>query len=292
MLNLSLLDPQNYAHVGSYIVPVGKDLILPQRVELSDTMMIRWTINHLAKDVDFLQLGSGLLISEIEIMGYGIIESATFDIPPSNFQTKRVQLINLDLQVPQKLTFRSPSTSILNSVLEFYAYTGEEEQVYNTYHTDYMPSNNPVNINTGDLTTAFSAALASNTATQAQATAAAINNSTKTGNTIPSNATAKPWTGNILDHKIIDPKALRLETHLMHTGKNGSANSNSTVFLVVGDPTGKDINKFDHILTPLGDWTSSNEEDVLPVYAWVEPNKTPVTLSNYEVMPLTTTATP
>jgi hypothetical protein len=285
MLNLSLLDPQNYAHVGSYIVPVGKDLILPQRAELSDTMMIRWTINHLAKDVDFLQLDSGLLISEIEIMGYGIIESATFDIPPSNLKNKRVQLINLSLEVPQKLTFRSPSTSILNSVLEFYAYTGEEEQVYNTYHTDYMPSNNPVNINTGDLTTAFSAALAGNALNQAQATAAAINNSTKTGFSSSSIATAKPWSGDILNHKILDAKPSRLESHVMHTGKNGTVTSNSTVFLVVGDTAGKDLNKFDHILTSLGDWTSTNEEDILPVYAWVEANKTPVTLSNYEISP-------
>jgi hypothetical protein len=285
MLNLSLLDPQNYAHVGSYIVPVGKDLILPQRAELSDTIMIRWTINHLAKDVDFLQLGSGLLISEIEIMGYGIIESATFDIPPSNFQNKRVQLINLSLEVPQKLTFRSPSTSILNSVLEFYAYTGEEEQVYNTYHTDYMPSNNPVNINTGDLTTAFSQALASNALNQAQANAAAINNSNKTGFTNTVIGTAKPWSGDILNHKILDPKTSRIESHIMHTGKNGAVASSSTVYVVVGDTTGKDLNKFDHILTSLGDWTSTNEEDILPVYAWVDATKSQVTLSCYEVMP-------
>jgi hypothetical protein len=289
MLNNSLLDPLNYIHVGSYPVRNGNDLILPPRAELSDTMLVRWMIHQLTKTTDFIQLGSGLLISEIEVQGFGVLESQTFDIPPSLFNTKRVQLINLDLAVPQKLTFSPQTSGVLNSTLEFYAYTGAEEQVYQTFHTEYMPSNNPASVNTSDLTAAFSQALSSNAATQAQATAAAINNSNRTGNSIPSSAQAKPWTGNILDHKILDPKALRLESHVMHTGKNGAAVSNSTVFLVVGDPTGKDINKFDHILTPLGDWTSANEEDVLPVYAWVEPNKAQVTLSNYEVMPLAPT---
>ena len=119
MLNNSLLNPQNYTHVGSYPVQNRKDLILPQRAELFDTMMIWWTINHLSKDANFDNLGSGLLISEIEIQGYGVIESQTFDIPPSNFKTKRVQLINLDLEVPQKLTFRPQSSGVLNSILEF-----------------------------------------------------------------------------------------------------------------------------------------------------------------------------
>lgn len=285
MLNLSLLNPQNYAHVGSYIVPIGKDLILPQRVELSDTMMIRWTINHLAKDVDFLQLDSGLLISEIEIMGYGIIESATFDIPPSNFQNKRVQLVNLDLQVPQKLTFRSPSTSILNSVLEFYAYTGEEEQVYNTYHTDYMPANNPVSINTSDLTAAFTQALTSTAASQAAATATAINNSNKTGVVTATTVQVLPWSGNAANHSILVANASRLQSHLNHTGKNGTANSTSRVYLAVGTSTNKDNNKFDYYLDSLGDFTSSNEEDTLQIFAWVDVGKSQVTLAINELLP-------
>ncbi len=285
MLNLSLLDPQNYAHVGSYIVPIGKDLILPPRVELSDTMMIRWTIKHLAKDVDFLQLDSGLLISEIEIMGYGIIESATFDIPPSNLKNKRVQLVNLDLQVPQRLMFRSPSVGVLNSVLEFYAYTGEDEQVYNTYHTDYMPSNNPASISTSDLTAAFTQALTNTAASQAAATATAINNSNKAGVVTATTVNVLPWSGNAANHAILAASATRIQTHLSHTGKNGTATSNSRVYLAVGTSTNKDINKFDYYLDSLGDFTSSSEEDNLPIFAWVEAGKSQVTLAINELLP-------
>ena len=158
MLNTSLLNQNNYAHVGSYPAHGGKDLIIPQRAELSDTMLVRWTIHQVAKDVDFTTLNSGLLISEIEVEGFGVLESQTFDIPPSKFNNKRVQLINLDLAVPQKLTFTTQNSGVLNSTLELYAYIGAEEQVYQTYHTEYMPTSNPSTIDPSVLTAALVAA--------------------------------------------------------------------------------------------------------------------------------------
>jgi hypothetical protein len=280
MLNNSLLNPQNYTHVGSYPVHRDKDLILPQRAELFDTMLIRWTISHLSKDTNFDNLGSGLLISEIEIQGFGVIESQTFDIPPSNFQTKRVQLINLDLEVPQKLTFRSQSSGVLNSVLEFYAYTGQDERVYNTFHTDYMPSNNPSSINPADLTAAFTAAVPAmaqqiGAATQVATTAAlAAEKAAETArNSIDRDVTIKAWTGNAGDHLVIQPSQNRIETKIFNR-------HNQRMYISIGTPStpgqpvvAKTFESYTEILEPNGSFISTDDDRLLPIYIYLAANK-------------------
>jgi hypothetical protein len=278
MLKNSLLNPLNYTHVGSYPVHRDKDLILPQRAELFDTMLIRWTINHLSKDINFDNLGSGLLISEIEIQGFGVIESQTFDIPPSNFQTKRVQLINLDLEVPQKLTFRSQSSGVLNSVLEFYAYTGEDEQVYQTFHTDYMPTNNPSSINPADLTAAVVAAVPAmaqqiGAATQAATTAALATqaNSETAKNAVDRDVTIKAWTGTAADHLVVLASTNRIETKIFNR-------STQRMYISVGTPTGvpavaKTFESYTEILEPNGSYISTDDDRLLPIYVYLAVGK-------------------
>jgi hypothetical protein len=246
-----------------------------------DSAIIFFTPKVANKGVDLASLQCTIV--QITDRGAWGKEEETFTVDASSFNNRKYRLFDLTTDAEYSLKILPPP-ELRMGILEIY-FDPNQSNIQSSGNFNYMPSNNPVSFNPSDLTTAFSAALAGNALNQAQATAAAINNSQKTGFNSSSIATAKPWTGNIADHKIFDAKPSRLETHVMHTGKNGTANSNSTVFMVVGDTAGKDNNKFDHILTPLGDWTSSNEEDVLPVYAWVEPNKTPVTLSNYEVLP-------
>jgi hypothetical protein len=290
MLNNSLLNPQNYTHVGSYPVHRDKDLILPQRAELFDTMLIRWTISHLSKDTNFDNLGSGLLISEIEIQGFGVIESQTFDIPPSNFQTKRVQLINLDLEVPQKLTFRSQSSGVLNSVLEFYAYTGQDEQVYQTFHTDYMPSNNPASIDTAAMTAAVIAAVPTmaaqiGAATQtATAAALAAEKALETARTsVDRDVTIKAWTGNAGDHLVIQPSQNRIETKIFnrHTQR---------MYISIGAPStvpsvAKTFESYTEILEPNGSYISTDDDRLLPIYVYLAANKPAGQASITELLP-------
>jgi hypothetical protein len=274
MLNNSLLNPLNYTHVGSYPVHRDKDLILPQRAELFDTMLIRWTINHLSKDINFDNLGSGLLISEIEIQGFGVIESQTFDIPPSNFQIKRVQLINLDLEVPQKLTFKSQASGVLNSVLEFYAYTGQDEPVYQTFHTDYMPSNNPASVDPAALTAAFVAAVpvmaqqigaATQTATAAALAAQANNETAK--NSIDRDVTIKAWTGTPADHMVVLSSTTRLEVKIFNR-------STQRMYISLGTPTSipaiaKTFESYTEILEPNGSYISTDDDRLLPIYVYL-----------------------
>jgi hypothetical protein len=290
MLNNSLLNPLNYTHIGSYPVHRDKDLILPQRAELFDMMLIRWTINHLSKDINFDNLGSGLLISEIEIQGFGIIESQTFDIPPSNFKTKRVQLINLDLEVPQKLTFRSQSNGVLNSVLEFYAYTGQDEQVYQTFHTDYMPSNNPASIDTAAMTAAVIAAVPTmaaqiGAATQtATAAALAAEKALETARTsVDRDVTIKAWTGNAGDHLVIQPSQNRIETKIFnrHTQR---------MYISIGAPStvpsvAKTFESYTEILEPNGSYISTDDDRLLPIYVYLAANKPAGQASITELLP-------
>ena len=285
MLNSSLLNPSNYAHVGSYPIPKSGELTIPARTELSDTMMIRWTINHLARNADFTQLGSGLLISEIWIDGYGVLESQTFDIPPSNFTTKRVQLVNLDLEVPQKLIFKSQSSDVLNSVLEFYAYVGKEETVYQTYHTEYMPTNNPSTFDPAALTAAVvaaSPALAQATAAATQqvaaATLAAQDAAESARSTIDSKPTIKAWTGNPNDHVIVADSPNRLETKIFNQ-------HNQRMYLAFGKPGNKTFENYTEILEPNGSYISTDEERLLPLLVYLAANKPPGQASIAELMP-------
>jgi hypothetical protein len=289
MLNNSLLNPLNYTHVGSYPVHRDKDLILPQRAELFDTMLIRWTINHLSKDIIFDNLGSGLLISEIEIQGFGVIESQTFDIPPSNFQTKRVQLINLDLEVPQKLTFRSQS-GVLNSILEFYAYTGQDEQVYQTFHTDYMPSNNPASIDTAAMTAAVIAAvptmaaqIGAATQTATAAALAAQANAETARNSVDRDVTIKAWTGTAGDHLVVPSSTNRLETKIFNR-------SNQRMYISLGAPTSvpavaKTFESYTEILEPNGSYISTDDDRLLPIFVYLAANKPNGQASITELLP-------
>jgi hypothetical protein len=290
MLNNSLLNPLNYTYVGSYPVHRDKDLILPQRAELFDTMLIRWTINHLSKDINFDNLGSGLLISEIEIQGFGVIESQTFDIPPSNFQIKRIQLINLDLEVPQKLTFRSQASGVLNSVLEFYAYTGQDEPVYQTFHTDYMPSNNPASVDPAALTAAFVAAvpvmaaqIGAATQTATAAALAAQSNAETARNSVDRDVTIKAWTGTPSDHMVVPASNTRLETKIFNRHIH-------RMYISVGTPTGipavaKTFESYTEILEPNGSYISTDDDRLLPIYVYLAAGKPAGQASITELLP-------
>jgi hypothetical protein len=286
MLNNSLLDPLNYIHVGSYPVRNGNDLILPPRAELSDTMLVRWMIHQLTKNTDFIQLGSGLLISEIEVQGFGVLESQTFDIPPSLFNTKRVQLINLDLAVPQKLTFSPQSSGVLNSTLEFYAYTGAEEQVYQTFHTEYMPSfNQPQSSDPAALTAAVVAAAPVLAQTIAAATgtvtaqALAAQAASETARTSQDrDITIKAWTGNPQDHVVCLDSPNRLETKIINR-------HNQRMYISVGKAAGKTFESHTEFIDPGATYISTDDDRLLPVLVYLAATKPPGQASVTEFFP-------
>jgi hypothetical protein len=246
-----------------------------------DSAIIFFTPKVANKGVDLASLQCTIV--QITDRGAWGKEEETFTVDASSFNNRKYRLFDLTTDAEYSLKILPPP-ELRMGILEIY-FDPNQSNIQSSGNSNYMPSNNPVNFNLSDLTTSFAQALGNNNLNQAQATATAINNAQKAGFNSSSIAQATPWSGNMANHKIFDVEASRLQTHVMHTGKNGTVASSSTVYLVVGDTAGKDNTKFDHVLTPTGDWTSTNEEDTLAVYAWVEVGKAPVTLSNYKVMP-------
>lgn len=151
-----------------------------------------------------------------------------------------------------------------------------------------MPTNNPSQVDPSALAAAFSTALANNAQIQADATANAINQSGKGRRTTSSLVQALPWSGNFTNHKIVLANINRLQSRLFHTGKNGTAISNSRVSAIIGSTTNKTNLTPDTYLITDGEFVSNQDEDTLEIYAWVDANKSPVTLSLSEYFPLET----
>jgi hypothetical protein len=122
-MNLGTLDPNNYLFVGGYTVQNNKDLIVPDSLELSQTMLVKWQIRQLVKGATIDQIDSATLSAVLEIPGLGKLEDDSYSIKPSIQGDDRVQLISFNPALPYKLTLSQPSELVLNSRLEFYQFT-------------------------------------------------------------------------------------------------------------------------------------------------------------------------
>lgn len=275
MLDLQHLNPLNYSHVGSFIVPVnGKDLIIPSQTDITETMLIRWQVNQVGKGLDLNSIEAGLLISEIEIPSFGVIESSTFDIAASTFKSKRIQLVQLNLDLPQKLTFRMPSVGITNSILEFYAYTGTESQIYIDRESNYMPSSNPVIIDPTELANAI--ATASATANN-QNLVDEFNRETS-HSTTDTAYIATAWSGTAQPHIALPLSNTRIGYKLFNRGVN-------KVYVAVGSPTNKTVDSYIDIIQPGGFYNSTEMDRSLQLILYVAANKPNNPISISELLP-------
>jgi hypothetical protein len=275
MIDLQHLDPLNYTHIGSFIVPAnGKDLIIPNHVELAQTMLIRWQVNQVAKGLDLNSIEPGLLISEIEIPSFGVIESSTFDIIPSNFKSKRIQLVQLNLDLPQKLTFQQSSIGVTNSILEFYAYTGIEAQIYTDRQSNYMPSNNPVIIDPTELANAIATASAT---ANTQNLVDEFNRETS-HSTADTAYIATAWSGTATPHIALPLSNTRIGYKLFNRGVN-------KVYVAVGSPTNKTFDSYIDIIEPGGFYNSSEMDRSLQLILYVAANKPNNPVSISELLP-------
>jgi hypothetical protein len=212
-------------------------------------------------------------ITQITDRGEWGKEEEDFTVEASSFSNRKYREFDLTTNAVYSMKI-NPPPELRMGILEIYF----DPTIQNTSN---MGTNNPATapVDTEAIATAVGLAMQMNNEAQAQATAMAI----RTSNTVkkPTGFTkqVEPWSGDITNHLIVEENPDRRQSKIYHTGKNGTANSNSQISLVVGDLNGKGVNAPDGYLNPQGDFTSNEDEDILAIYAWVAANKPAVTVS-------------
>lgn len=115
------LDFNSYTFAGGFTVQRGRDLIIPESLVLSQTMLVKWQIRQLAKGVTIDQIPPAVLSASLEIQGLGVLNHADHQILPSQQGRDIVQLLTIDPSLPHQLKFSQVSDLVTNSVLEFYS---------------------------------------------------------------------------------------------------------------------------------------------------------------------------
>jgi hypothetical protein len=136
-MNSGFLDFNSYTFAGGFTVQKNRDLIIPDSLVLSQTMLVKWQIRNLAKGVVITQIPPAILSSSLEIPGLGVLEGDDYQIVASQTGRDRVQLITLDPSLPHKLVLSGVTELVTNSVLEFY-----------TSHSTMAQFNNPTQVTT------------------------------------------------------------------------------------------------------------------------------------------------
>jgi hypothetical protein len=197
-MNQAYLDPNSYTFAGGFTVSKGKDLVIPESLVLSQTMLVKWQIRNLAKGGTIDQIPPATLSASLEIAGLGVLEADDYQIAPSQQGRDRVQLITLDPSLPHKFLFHQVSDLVLNSVLEFY-----------TSDLAMATFNNPVNVST-DLSPVVNAIAAGSAAQIAAAQSIATSPGVTVKRLVEVSYTPIPWSGTAKNHIAVVPDPTRI----------------------------------------------------------------------------------
>ena len=246
-MTLEFLDFNTYTFVGGFTVQRGKDLIIPDSLVLSQTMLVKWQIRQLVKGATIDQVSPATLSASLEIPGLGVLSVDSRDIYPSQQGKDVVQLWTIDPSLPHLLKFSEVSDLVSNSVLEFYSSSLSMASV-----------NNPAGV--VDMS-AVTAAISASTAAQVAATQAATTaNNRKVTLISELTYTAAVWSGTASNHVVMPPDPTRLAIVITNT-------SNKRVYFdLFTNTANKSSNpQYDTYLEPGGDLRVEDEEAVLGV---------------------------
>ncbi len=241
-MTLGFLDFNTYTFVGGFPIPRGRDLIIPDSLVLSQTMLIKWQIRQLTKGATIDQIPPATLSAALEIQGLGTLQNDVRDIYPSQLGKDVVQLWTIDPSLPHLLTFSGVSDLVTNSVLEFYS-----------SHLSFAmaTTNNPSGItDMSAVTTAIAAASAAQIAAANQ----------KVMSVFDEFYTVTVWTNNPSDHIALQPDTTRLGVVVTNT-------SSQRVYLdLFSQIAGKaSTPQYDTYVEPGGNINIGAEEAVLGV---------------------------
>jgi hypothetical protein len=282
----TILNPTNYTLIATLPVSRSQEITIPQAIDLSGALLLRWSVLQTERGVSGEGVEDGLLISEVEIQGLGILSSESHSVPPSTQKLKRVSLFALANPQGSKVKFY-PSQGVTNSVLEIYSFIDDE--ITDNSDNYPMPSNNPsASVDPAILTAAILAAVPQQSAQIAAQVGAAIDAALQAQqrrdnarNVQPISVDIKPWTGNPNDHRICRANADRLGINVNYPDQP----NNSEIKIATGTLAGRAEKDNDHLLVRKGTYVSAEYDDALELYAWVAPNKPIVTVTVTEYLP-------
>ncbi len=229
------------------------------------------------------QVDSGLLVYSVRIPGFGTYSQESYQVPPSLPNNERFIDLDLDPSLPVSLEFTCP-TGTKQARLEVFCFNSHIEILD---FQSIMPSTNPSIVDSNAIAAALLAItpqIASQIGQQVGATTQqALTAETKRKQakfTQTKTVDLKSWSGDIRNHKIVDAHPNRLQSHLINVESNSA---NTRGYLIVGLPDGRDNTKYDDYIDRAGQFTSTDAEDTLPIYGWVDINKptTKVNVSEY-----------
>jgi hypothetical protein len=270
-MTLEFLNPNTYTFAGGLPVKSGRDLIIPDSIVLSQTMLVKWQIRQLVKGATIEQIPPAILSTSLEISGLGTLSHDEQQIQPSQQGKDVVQFWHIDPSLPYKLKFSGVSDLVANSVLEFYTSSIEEY---------YMGVSNPITQTASTDPAALQQAITNVIPAMAQAIGAqsgvavqtalanqASANQAKSSRTAP--VTVKAWTGNIDNHLILAANPVRIGANLAHPGTKVSITNTSDVFVGAGKDGRTGVTSYDYQMAQNGTYITDQGRDTLPLYAWL-----------------------
>jgi hypothetical protein len=220
-------------------------------------------------------------------------EEVSFTVDASSLSNRKHRLFDLMADAPYDLKLIPPPELRLG-ILEIY-FDPNYSQLPNI-HLPNMGVTNPSSSDPAALQAAILATIPAMAQAIGQQSGAAVqialanNNSSLEASISTTKASViKAWSGDIRNHQILDVNLTRLAIHGTHPGKNLLATNTADVFLAVGSITGRDQNKWDHVLSAGGEFISDPDKERLPLYAWLAVGKpdTTITVTEYFPQPVT-----
>ena len=289
-MTLEFLDPNTYTFTGGLPVKSGRDLIIPDSIILSQTMLIKWQIRQLVKGATIEQIPPAILSTSLEIPGLGTISQDAQPIQASQQGKDLVQFWYVDPSMPYKITFSGVSDLVANSVLEFYS---------SSIDFEYMGVSNPSQADPA----ALQAAVAANIPAMAAAIGAASGTAVQTAlsnqeaateakNSTTTNVVIKAWSGDINNHKILGANSLRIGANLSHPGQllvpatpGAIVNNTSDVLVAVGASGRTKQSDYDYLMAQKGSFITDEGRVTLPIYAWLLNGRPDTTIVMTEDLP-------
>jgi hypothetical protein len=242
-MTLEFLNPNTYTFAGGLPVRQGKDLVIPDSIVLSQTMLIKWQIRQLVKGATIDQIPPATLSAVLEIPGMGVLDRSDTQILASQQGKDVVQLWTIDPSLPYKITFSGVSDLVTNSVLEFYSSSLSMAEITN-------PSSGVVDLS------AVTAAIAAGSAAEVAATQALQAATTKKiTKIIESIYQAAPWSNAPGQHIAVAPDISNTAIVILNT-------SNKSVYwdLFTDISTKTSTPQYDNVMPPGGMIRIKDEE--------------------------------
>lgn len=257
---------------------------------LFDTAIIFFVPKVADKGVDLTTLDCEIV--QIIDRGEWGKEEVSFTVDASSFSNRKRREFDLTADAEYSLKI-VPPPELRMGILEIYF--DPNHYNHSGIHLSNMGVTNPPSSDSAALQAALTAVIpqmAQAIGTQSGAAvqqALANNNAAEEAKTsTTNNVEIKPWTGDITKHQILLANPARMGVHVLHMGKDFSAQNISNVFVAAGTLNGRTATGYDYIMNAGGEFNNEPNRETLPLYMWVAAGKPIATVTLTEYLPAPT----